>query len=209
MQAIGVKGRMRTRNLVLTALFAALIAAGAFIKIPAPLVPVTMQAAFCMLAALLLGPKYATLSVAVYISIGLVGIPVFAAGGGLSYVFKPTFGYMIGFVFGTFSAGMIARGRFNEKAFSIRRFAIACLVCCGAVYAVGVPYMYLIMRLYLGVPVTVGYAVLTGWVVFIPTDLLWCGLASALAAKLLPILTKSGVEIVNLKDKQLIPKINK
>ena len=56
-------------RLVWTALLAALIAAGAFISIPLPLspVPVTLQTLFIVLAGLILGPKYGTFAVLLYI----------------------------------------------------------------------------------------------------------------------------------------------
>ena len=47
---------MKTKDLVLCAMFVALIAVGAFIKIPVPVVPFTLQFLFTMLAGLLLGP---------------------------------------------------------------------------------------------------------------------------------------------------------
>ena len=37
-----------------------------------------------------------SLAVAVYVAVGLAGIPVFAAGGGIQYVFRPSFGYLLG-----------------------------------------------------------------------------------------------------------------
>ena len=84
--------------LALTALFAALVAAGAFIRIPIGTVPVTLQFVFANLAALLLGVKWGTLAIGLYIALGLVGVPIFTAGGGFTYVLQPTFGYLLGFL---------------------------------------------------------------------------------------------------------------
>ena len=67
-----------TKNLVRVALFAALIAVGAFIRSPVPVCPFTLQFLFTMLAGLLLGGKYGALSVLVYLCVGLLGLPVFA-----------------------------------------------------------------------------------------------------------------------------------
>ena len=53
----------KTQKLVLCALFVALIGAGAFIKIPVPLVPFTLQFLFTMLAGLLLGGRLGALAV--------------------------------------------------------------------------------------------------------------------------------------------------
>ena len=79
----------KTKTLIYCSLFTALIAAGAFIKIPVPVVPFTLQYLFTMLAGLLLGSKRGTISVVAYMLLGLAGLPIFSEGGGLWYVFKP------------------------------------------------------------------------------------------------------------------------
>ena len=94
-----------TRSLVYCALFTALIAVGAFIKIPIPVVPFTLQYLFTMLAGILLGSRLGSLSVLAYMILGLIGLPIFSEGGGIGYVFKPSFGYIIGFCVGTFVTG--------------------------------------------------------------------------------------------------------
>ena len=81
----------KTRNLTFSAMFVSLIAIGAFIRIPVPVVPFTLQFLFTMLAGLLLGGKLGAMSVCIYVAMGLLGLPVFAEGGGLGYVLKPSF----------------------------------------------------------------------------------------------------------------------
>ena len=90
------------------AVFAALMVAGAYITIPFPLVPLTFQTVISVLAGLLLGWKKGMISMAVYCFAGLIGIPVFTAGGGIFYVLKPSFGYIIGFIFSAYIAGITA-----------------------------------------------------------------------------------------------------
>ena len=94
--------KISAKDLTLVALFSALIAVGAFIKIPFLLVPITLQTLFIVLSALVLERKLAVLSVIVYIMIGLVGFPIFANGGGINYIFSPTFGYLVSFIFATY-----------------------------------------------------------------------------------------------------------
>ena len=74
----------KTKTLIYCSLFTALIAAGAFIKIPVPVVPFTLQYLFTMLAGLLLGSKRGTISVVAYMLLGLAGLPIFSEGGGMS-----------------------------------------------------------------------------------------------------------------------------
>ena len=92
----------RTRSMVYCALFTALIAVGAFIRVPVPVVPFTLQYLFTMLAGLLLGSRRGAVSVAVYVLLGLAGLPIFTEGGGLGYIFKPSFGYLVGFCVGAY-----------------------------------------------------------------------------------------------------------
>ena len=94
--------RNRTGNMIMCGLFTALIAAGAFIRIPVPLVPFTLQFLFTTLAGLVMGGRLGALSAAVYTMLGLIGIPVFAEGGGIWYILKPSFGYIIGFIVAIF-----------------------------------------------------------------------------------------------------------
>lgn len=75
--------REKTRTMVLCAMFVVLIAAGAWIKIPVPVVPFTLQYLFTMLAGILLGGRRGALAVCVYLALGLAGLPIFAQGGGL------------------------------------------------------------------------------------------------------------------------------
>ena len=67
----------KTRELVLFSLFTALTAIGAFIRVPVPLCPFTLQLLFTTLAGLILGSKKGAASVAVYVALGLTGVPVF------------------------------------------------------------------------------------------------------------------------------------
>ena len=84
---------MKTRDIVLTALFAALTAIGAFIRIPTPWSSFTLEIFFVCMAGILLGAKLGALSQAIYIALGLIGLPNFTSGGGPGYEFQPTFGY--------------------------------------------------------------------------------------------------------------------
>ena len=91
---------MSVRQLALGALFTALISIGSKIMIPLDMIGMhfTLQWLFVLLAVLLLEKKTARMSTGCYVLIGLVGVPVFATGGGIGYLFKPTFGFLAGFV---------------------------------------------------------------------------------------------------------------
>ena len=132
--------------MILVTLFAALIAVGAFIRIPVPFVPFTMQTFFIVLSGMLLGRKLGAASAALYVLIGLIGIPVFTQGGGIGYVLKPSFGYLIGFVVGAFITGAIAR---KVPQPSFWRLMVAALVGLLAVYVIGTTYFYFLSNYYI------------------------------------------------------------
>lgn len=93
------------------ALFAALLAVTAYIRIPLPFspVPITGQTLAVMLAGSILKPRQAALSVITFLLIGLVGIPVFAGKyhAGIGALTGPTGGYLIGFLVGVILISLI------------------------------------------------------------------------------------------------------
>ena len=185
---------MRTKILAYMALFTALIAAGAFIRIPVPVVPFTLQFLFTTLAGLLLGPKYGALSVLCYLVLGLVGLPIFAEGGGIFYVLQPTFGYLIGFCAGTFVTGAAAR-RADQPSFL--RILAACFLGLLVVYAFGMLYYWAICTFYTQTGIGIGALFLYCFVLAVPGDVALCFLSAVLVRRLYPVLRKrrNGVEL--------------
>lgn len=176
------KNAYTTRELTLTALFTALIAIGAFIKIPVPLMDYfTLQFLFVLLAAMLLGSRFGGLAVSIYVIIGLVGFPVFAAGGGISYVLRPSFGYLLGFIVCGYVVGYL-RERWQTKGF-LKNFGIA-LIGMVITYGLGFLYKYLILNFYLSEVTGIWVIVLASLPLDIPGDLLLCVVAAALCDKL-------------------------
>lgn len=173
-------------GIVYCALFTALIAIGAFIKIPLPHIPNTLQFLFTNLAGLMLGRKRGLIAVCLYIFIGLTGIPVFAAGGGIDYIFRPTFGYIIGFAVGTWLAGYIT----ERKVKTTKTYILAGLANMAVVYSMGLIYFYLMSNLYLDKSVNIEALLLSGVVYCAPGDIFYCIVSGILVKRLQPILTK-------------------
>lgn len=178
----------RTRNFILCTLFAALIAVGAFIRIPIPVVPFTLQLLFTMMAGLLLGGKLGAASVGLYIALGLLGLPVFAEGGGFAYILKPSFGYLIGFAAASYVTGCIANKRTSP---GYRRLLIANFTGLFLVYLMGMVYYYLMSTFYLGTPIGLWPLFLYCFLLAVPGDLLLCILGAVLGKRLIPVLKKS------------------
>ena len=123
---------------------------GTFIRVPIPVLPFTLQLLFTMLAGLLLGPELGATAVVVYIILGLMGLPVFTEGGGLAYIFKPSFGYIIGFAVGAYVTGKIAN---KDKRPDMKRLLKANFAGLAIVYSLGMIYYYLISNFYLESPI--------------------------------------------------------
>lgn len=117
--------KLNLRMMVFTSMFTALISLGAFIKIPlGPFLPaITLQVFFVILSALFLGKYYGALCQVLYISLGLIGIPVFTNGSGIGYVMQPSFGYLLGFIPAAFVIGYLAE-KFEKKVFLFYCYAL-------------------------------------------------------------------------------------
>ncbi len=174
-----------TKDMILCAMFVALIAAGAFIKIPVPVVPFTLQYLFTMLAGLLLGGRKGCLAVCVYILLGLVGLPIFAQGGGIGYIFQPSFGYIIGFAVGAFVTGIIANKKHQP---SYRRLLAANFVGLGIVYLFGMVYYYLISNFYLENPIGLWPLFLYCFILAVPGDILLCIIGAVIGHRMIPLI---------------------
>ena len=117
--------RSRIMRTVVTALFTALVAAGAFIRIPMVPVPMTLQTFFALVAAACLPPTMATVSMLVYLFLGTVGLPIFTAGGGLAALLGPTGGYLIGLVPAVLAGSLVMKT--SSSIGTSRRHERACI----------------------------------------------------------------------------------
>lgn len=170
---------MKTRTLILTALFTALTAVGALIRIPTPFSAITLQF-FCTAAAgVLLGSRYGALSQLLYVLLGLAGLPIFAMGGGFGYVLQPSFGFTLGLIAAAWIIGAVTRQRCDAP-----HTAMGCAAGLAAVYAMGLPYMAAILNGYMGLELTASQLLLAGMVPFLPADALKIALCALLFPRL-------------------------
>lgn len=141
--------RNLVKDWIYVGLFAALTWVGAYIRFPLlPDVPLTLQTLIVVLSGLVLGARRAFLSQAVYIVLGLVGVPVFAQGGaGIGYIVKPTFGFILGFLLGAVLAGWVDYGL--RRLPIVPRSILAAIAGMIGVYLVGLPYLH-VVRLWMG-----------------------------------------------------------
>ena len=173
---------IQLKRMVYAALMAALTAAGAYIAIPIGPVPIVLQNLFIMLAGLLLGGRWALISVGVYLLAGAVGLPVFAGGaGGIGKFVGPTGGYLLGFAAAAYLIGILSeRGR-GKVAVDVLAMIAGTMV----IYAFGVSWLKVVTGM------AFSKAVAVGMLPFLIGDALKIAAAIPIARALRPMLDGS------------------
>lgn len=168
------------RDLIISALMTSLICVGAFIKIPLFVVPVTMQFFFVNFSIVYQSRKYAAMTILTYIILGLIGLPVFSGGGGPSYIFMPTFGYIIGFFLASVVSGTVKR----YLSESLKSNLLLSLINIFIIYFCGVFYFYFLSNFYLGNQIEILRLLVVGCLIFIPSDTISGILSSLLSVRI-------------------------
>ena len=171
---------MKTRLLFRAALMIALLTVGARIQIPLPYFDYyTLQFTFVLLAAVILPPRYAWGSVATYVLMGLIGIPIFAGGGGLGYVVRPSFGYLIGFII---TAGVLAELKHRYKIHTLKGYFTLNTIGIVITYLFGLSDKIAILAWYLNQSVPL-------------SDIFWVAFAFDIPADFIMIVILSAAEV--------------
>lgn len=140
--------------MIYAAMFGAVTAVGAFIIIPIPPVPITLQTLFTALSGALLGGSLGALSQVIYVLLGIIGLPVFAGGkAGLGVLFGPTGGYLIGFIAGSYIIGKIIEIKNNAGLF---RIVIAMVIGFLVLYTIGILQLSVVAKLGFAKALSVG-----------------------------------------------------
>ena len=179
--------KIKTRDMILVSLFAALMAVGAFVKIPFPILPITLQPFFCALAGIILGSRLGMLSQIVYVALGLAGAPIFTQGGGITYVLKPSFGFLLGFIAAAYIIGKISE---ILKIINTKNVLISVMAGLLAIYTIGIPYMFLVLKFYINKPEITFWYVLSTNLPYMVKDLVLYVIIALTAVSTLPVLKK-------------------
>jgi len=168
--------KINIRQMTLVSLFAALTAVGAFISIPLYPIPITLQTLFTLLAGMTLGSVLGATSQAVYVLLGIIGLPVFAGfKAGIGILFGPTGGFLLGFIISSYIIGKIIE---LKKEKNIFYYFLAGLSGTIIIYLFGVTQLSLVTGM------GVKKALMVGVFLFLPGDILKIIAASFIASKL-------------------------
>jgi biotin transport system substrate-specific component len=158
--------------LVLAGVVLTAVAAQVTFRAPWTTVPYTLQTGAVLLVGTTLGLRRGALSIALYVLVGAIGLPVFAEGsGGFAKLLGITGGYLVGFVLAAALTGWLAeRGWDRSPVGMLGVMAIGTLI----VYAIGVPVLAL------AAPLPLLTAINAGAIVFLPWDILKAVVAAGL-----------------------------
>ena len=170
--------KLKIKDITMMAIFLALLIVASKISFNIGPIPVTLQTLALALIGFILGPYKGIMVIITYLVMGIIGIPVFSQGGGFDYVFKPSFGYIIGFIPMVFLIGF---GRnFQNKSVKYLFGMLGLIID----YLIGVIYMYLIMKYYLHISKDVLALINAGVLPFIIKDTLSMILAAMVYERL-------------------------
>ena len=166
--------KFRTLDLVYVGIFAAIIAVCSWISIPMT-IPVTLQTMAVCITAGLLGTKRGTMTVFIYIMIGLIGVPVFSNfSSGVGQLMGPTGGYLIGFIFTSLTIGTFTKLLGNK----VWVYAASMVLGIAVLYAFGTAWFVIVYNRGNADAVTVSSALAMCVVPFIIPDLIKIALAT-------------------------------
>ncbi|MFS0863690.1 biotin transporter BioY [Fredinandcohnia sp. 179-A 10B2 NHS] len=149
------KPRFRAVDITFIGMFAALMAIGANITSWAPFlqvagVPLSMQTFFAVLAGLLLGSRLGSISMLVYMLIGIAGAPVFAGfDAGFGAILGNTGGFILSFIAVAYFSGKIVE--VSKGTPTLKVFTLAAFVGLFMNYFIGTNWMYFALNYWLEV----------------------------------------------------------
>lgn len=138
-----VFGRSLVLDIVLVLAGTGLTAVLAQIAIPLWPVPVTMQTFAVLFVGTTLGPLRGSLSLGLYLVLGVAGLPIFSEGKSGSLFALTSGGYILGFVLAALVTGWLARLAWDRK---VLKTIVAFLAGTVTIYAVGLPWLYLSLQ---------------------------------------------------------------
>lgn len=174
---------MRTKEMILCAVFAAVLCVFSVVAVPVGTIPVTLGVLGVLLCAVILGRKCSFIATVIFILLGAAGLPVFSGmQGGVQVLLGPTGGYIWAYpVMGLLAGTAVKRQK---------HWLIVCLVCIVSVcvcYLLGTAQFVLVTRK------TWQQALVLCVYPFLLPDMVKCVLAAWLGTQIRRRLHQSGV----------------
>lgn len=179
------------RDITMMAMMMALLIITAKLVIPLPLFDyLSLQIITIYLIYPLLGTKYGLIVTFSYLILGLIGLPIFASGGGIFYIFKPSFGFLLSFATFPLIQAALSKLFWRKKWLPLKKILIINYSGLFYLYLIGLLYKCLILFFYLK-ETDVLYSVLAvSTLIDLSCDILLVFVASLLTYKLLPLIHK-------------------
>jgi biotin transport system substrate-specific component len=188
-----------TKDITYTSFFTALAVVSAVIVrlgTGTMLVPFSLLPMVSLLSGMILGSKLGAISMLVYVILGLIGVPVFASPpyGGFTYILKPTFGFLLGFIASSWITGKVLE---KSKAL-LRHYLLASFLGLVVIYLVGLPYLYIVLNFYMKKPVGIVEVLKLGLFPFILPDIIKAFVSSIFAKAIVSRLEDISIKSPNL-----------
>ncbi len=179
-----MRSRLSVRKMAVTAVMAAVICVLGPLSIPIGPVPVSLTNLAIYIAVYVLGAFQGTLSLLIYLLIGLAGLPVFSGfAGGPEKLFGPTGGYLIGFIPLAVISGLLVERYAEKRLISFFALVLGTAVC----YAFGTLWLSYQSGLDLRA------ALFAGVIPFIPVDLVKVVLVTGFGPRVRKRLLQAGL----------------
>lgn len=181
---------MALREMMIASLFAALLAVSSQFSILIGPVPHTLQPLVVLLSSLILGGRWSFVSVAVWILLGVFGLPVFAQGkAGAAVLLGPTGGFLLGFALCAYLTGHL----FERGDLTFKRVLFIMFIGLIVVYTIGILGFMVSFEYFLHKPMSWSQAFTLSVAPFFPFDLIKAIMAAYLGLKIHSALLRSGL----------------
>lgn len=160
---------LTTKQWVQSAMMIALLSVAAYIKIPLGLVPITFQFLIVLLIGLMFSTKQVVIILLLYIIIGLLGVPVFSGGGGVDYIIRPSFGFILGF--------LVCAVITNVTEKKTKKPLLSAFLGYLGLYLIGLSYLFVILTKVMNMALQIDQFFYSYWIIFLINDLLSIGLS--------------------------------
>lgn len=179
---------MKTKDITIISMLIAILVVCSQLSVPIGPVPVTLQTLAILMIGFLLTPKNALYATAIYAVMGLAGLPIFSGfSGGLQAILMPSFGFVLAFIPASYlQAKYLSKVNANESKHLILSGLINFIV----TYAIGLPYMAIILNVYMNAQMGFVAILMAGFIPFIPGDLIKLFTGVIMAKRLLPVVQK-------------------